>query len=90
MQEPAQPQIIDGGIAAHILISRFVDHLPYYRQETINARIVSEPAMARNAHGQWCREGRLYLAAGTTYKRARLLAGRGTHCHVAIAPQGPC
>ncbi len=43
MQEPADPQIIDGGIAAsgfaaHILISRFVDHLPYYRQENINAR----------------------------------------------------
>jgi transposase len=43
VQEPAEPQIIDGGIAAsgfaaHILISRFVDHLPYYRQETINAR----------------------------------------------------
>ena len=43
VQKPADPQIIDGGIAAsgfaaHILISRFVDHLPYYRQETINAR----------------------------------------------------
>ncbi|MEO7850697.1 MAG: IS66 family transposase [Rubrivivax sp.] len=43
VQEPADPQIIDGGIAAsgfiaHTLISRFVDHLPYYRQESINAR----------------------------------------------------
>lgn len=43
VQEPVDPQIIDGGIAAsglvaHTLISRFVDHLPYYRQETINAR----------------------------------------------------
>jgi len=43
VQEPAEPQIIDGGIAAsglvaHTLISRFVDHLPYYRQEIINAR----------------------------------------------------
>ena len=43
VQEPAEPQIIDGGIpasglVAHTLISRFVDHLPYYRQETINAR----------------------------------------------------
>ena len=42
-QEPAAPRIIDGGIAsaglvAHTLISRFVDHLPYYRQEAINAR----------------------------------------------------
>ena len=43
VQEPANPQIIDGGIpasglVAHMLISRFVDHLPYYRQEIINAR----------------------------------------------------
>jgi len=43
MQEPVDPQIIDGGIpasglVAHTLISRFVDHLPYYRQEAINAR----------------------------------------------------
>jgi transposase len=43
VQEPAEPRIIDGGIpasglVAHTLISRFVDHLPYYRQEAINAR----------------------------------------------------
>lgn len=43
IQEPAEPQIIDASIAAtglvaHTLISRFVDHLPYYRQEAINAR----------------------------------------------------
>ncbi len=43
LQEPADPQIIDGGIpasglVAHTLISRFVDHMPYYRQEIINAR----------------------------------------------------
>lgn len=42
-QAPAVPELIPGGIAssglvAHTLISRFVDHLPYYRQETINAR----------------------------------------------------
>jgi len=42
-QTPAIPEVIDGGIAAsgllaHTLISRFADHLPYYRQETINAR----------------------------------------------------
>lgn len=43
VQESAAAQIIDGGmpssgLLAHTLISRFVDHLPYYRQETINAR----------------------------------------------------
>jgi transposase len=42
-QAPAAPEVIDGGmpasgLLAHTLISRFADHLPYYRQETINAR----------------------------------------------------
>ena len=42
-QEPAEPDVVDGGIpasglVAHTLISRFVDHLPYYRQEPINTR----------------------------------------------------
>ncbi len=43
VQVGAVAEIIEGGIAssglvAHTLISRFVDHLPYYRQEAINAR----------------------------------------------------
>ena len=43
MQEPVAPQVIDKGmpspgLVAHTLVSRFVDHIPYYRQETINAR----------------------------------------------------
>lgn len=38
-----KPEIVEGGVAAsgllaHTLISRFVDHLPHYRQESINAR----------------------------------------------------
>jgi len=42
-QQASGPEVIDGGLAAsgllaHTLISRFADHLPYYRQETINAR----------------------------------------------------
>ncbi len=43
VQESVLPQIIDkgqptAGLLAHTLVSRFVDHLPYYRQEQINAR----------------------------------------------------
>jgi transposase len=43
IQEPVAPQLIDKGmpapgLVAHVLVSRFVDHIPYYRQETINAR----------------------------------------------------
>ena len=42
-QAPSVAEVIEGGIAAsgfvaHTLISRFVDHMPYYRQETVNAR----------------------------------------------------
>ena len=43
VQEPVEPQIIDkgmptAGLVAHTTVSRFVDHIPYYRQEQINAR----------------------------------------------------
>jgi transposase len=43
VQEPAAPQVFDNalptpGLQAHAVISRFVDHVPYYRQEQINAR----------------------------------------------------
>jgi transposase len=60
VQEPAGPQIIDGGIPAcgflaHTLISRFVDHLPYYRQEIINAGAgVHTP---RSTLARWAGEG---------------------------------
>jgi transposase len=56
VQEPAAPAIIDGGIpasglVAHTLINRFVDHLPYYRQEAINAR--SGVRTPRSTLAQW-------------------------------------
>ena len=43
VQEPAAAQVFDNalptpGLQAHTVISRFVDHVPYYRQEQINAR----------------------------------------------------
>jgi transposase len=43
LQEPAAPQVFDNalptpGLQAHTVVSRFVDHIPYYRQEKINAR----------------------------------------------------
>lgn len=56
-QEPAEPDVIDGGIpasglVAHTLISRFADHLPYYRQEDINARSgVHTPRSSLSAWG---------------------------------------
>ena len=43
VQEPAAPQVFDNalptpGLQAHTVVSRLVDHIPYYRQERINAR----------------------------------------------------
>ncbi|MCW7540959.1 IS66 family transposase [Aquabacterium sp. A7-Y] len=43
VQEPVAPQVIDKGmpapgLVAHTMVSRFVDHMPYYRQEAVNAR----------------------------------------------------
>jgi transposase len=43
VQEPVQPQIIDkgvptAGLVAHTMVGHFVDHLPYYRLQQINAR----------------------------------------------------
>jgi transposase len=56
VQQPVAAQIIDGGVpasglVAHTLISRFVDHLPYYRQEAINAR--SGVHTPRSTLAQW-------------------------------------
>src|SRR5438046_2610215 len=43
VQEPAAAQVFDNALPtpalqAHTVVSRFVDHIPYYRQEQINAR----------------------------------------------------
>lgn len=43
VQEPVDPHVIDkgmptAGLVAYTTVSRFVDHIPYYRQEQINAR----------------------------------------------------
>jgi transposase len=43
LQEPAAPQVFDNGLPtpglqAHVAVSHFVDHLPYYRLERMHAR----------------------------------------------------
>ncbi len=43
VQEPAAPQVFAGalptpGLQAHTMVSRYIVHIPYYRQEQINAR----------------------------------------------------
>lgn len=59
-QEPVEPQVIDkgmpaAGLVAHVLVSRFVDHLPYYRQEDINAR--SKVHTPRSTLASWSGQG---------------------------------
>ena len=57
VQEPAAVQVFENGLPtpglqAHTVISRFVDHLPYYRQEQINARAgVHTPRATLSAWG---------------------------------------
>jgi len=59
-QQPVEPQVIDkgmpaAGLVAHVLVSRFVDHLPYYRQEDINAR--SKVHTPRSTLASWSGQG---------------------------------
>jgi transposase len=65
VQEPAEPDVVDGsipasGLVAHTLISRFADHLPYYRQEQINAR--SGVHTPRSTLATWAGAGGAALA----------------------------
>ena len=56
VQVPVAPHIIDKGIPttgllAHVLIAKFVDHLPLYRQEAIFGR--AGLAIPRSTLAQW-------------------------------------
>jgi transposase len=79
VQQPVAAQIIDGGVpasglVAHTLISRFVDHLPYYRQEAINAR--SGVHTPRSTLAQWSgRAGAALEPLYDVHKRFVLSAG---------------
>lgn len=65
VQEPVAPQIIDkgvptAGLVAHTLVAHFVDHLPYYRIEQINAR--SGVHTPRSTLASWSGAGGASLA----------------------------
>jgi transposase len=56
VQAPVDPHVIDKGIpsaglVAHTVVAHLLDHLPYYRQETINAR--SGVHTPRNTLAAW-------------------------------------
>lgn len=81
VQEPVAPQVVDkgqptAGLVAHTLVSRFVDHVPYYRQEQINAR--SGVHTPRSTLASWAGAGGaalapLYEALGEFVLKAKVL-----------------
>ncbi len=81
-QEPAAPRIVDGGIpaaglVAHTMISHFVDHLPYYRLETIAAR--SGVHTPRSTLAQWSGRGGAALEPLYELHKAFVLSTRVLH-----------
>jgi len=82
VQEPAAPQVFDNalptpGLQAHTVISRFVDHIPYYRQEQINARAgVHTP---RSTLAAWSGQTGAQLMSLYEAHRAFVLGSRVVH-----------
>jgi transposase len=88
-QEPAEPDVVDGGIpasglVAHTLISRFVDHLPYYRQESINAR--SGVHTPRSTLAAWSGAGGAALEPLYEVHRRFILGARVLHADETPVP----
>ena len=82
VQEPVDPQIIDSGVptaalVAHTMVSRFVDHLPYYRQEGINAR--SGVYTPRSTLAAWSGRGGAALIPLLDVHRAFVLGSQVLH-----------
>lgn len=81
-QAPSIPELIEGGMAAsgliaHTLISRCVDHLPYYRQEAINAR--SGVHTPRSTLAAWAGQAGAALEPLYEMHKAFILACRVLH-----------
>ena len=82
VQEPVAPQVVDkgqptAGLVAHTLVSRFVDHVPYYRQEQINAR--SGVHTPRSTLASWSGAGGAALAPLYEALREFVLSARVLH-----------
>jgi len=82
VQEPAAPQVFDNalptpGLQAHTVVCRFVDHLPYNRQEQINAR--SGVHTPRSTLAAWAGQTGAQLMPLYEAHRAFVLASRVVH-----------
>jgi transposase len=62
------------GLLAHVLLSKFVDHLPLYRQEQMLSRL--GPTFTRQAMVHWVRHGTLLLQGVHAELLRRAKAGR--------------
>ena len=65
------------GLVAHVLVSRFVDHLPYYRKEDINAR--SNVHTPRSTLASWSGQGGAGLRPLFDVHRERILGADVLH-----------
>ncbi len=77
LQEPAPPRLIEGGVpteatVAHVLVSRYADHLPLYRQSQILARQGIE--IGREVLADWTGTGALEIVPLVRRMREILLA----------------
>ena len=82
VQQPVEPQIIDKGmpapgLIAHTLVSRFVDHIPYYRLEAIHAR--SGVHTPRSTLAAWSGAGGAGLEPLVEVHRAFVLSSAVLH-----------
>jgi len=89
VQEPVAPQIIDKGIPtsrllAQVLVAKFLDHLPLYRQEAIFER--AGLAIARSTLAQWVGECGVQLQPLVDALTAELLTAPVLHADETPVP----
>jgi transposase len=82
VQAPVAPHVIDKGLAtsgllAQVLVAKYADHLPLYRQEAIFAR--AGLAIARSTLAQWVGSCGVQLQPLVDAMKAELLAQRVLH-----------
>ncbi|WP_339478256.1 IS66 family transposase [Pseudomonas sp. RL_5y_Pfl2_69] len=82
IQAPVPPQIIDKGIPkagllAHVMVAKFADHLPLYRQEKIFGR--AGLAIPRSTLAQWVGQTGVQLQPLVDALREVVLAQRVVH-----------
>lgn len=82
IQAPVPPQVIDKGIPtagllAHVMVAKFADHLPLYRQEKIFGR--AGLAIPRSTLAQWVGQTGMQLQPLVDALREVVLAQRVVH-----------